>query len=150
MGWVACVGLLLSVLAGAIISRMLVRPLRTLTAVAEKLKQGTLDEGPLIAIRQRRFADEVTVLADVFADMGRQVVRREQQLRTEITELHIHIDSRRREEQAAEITGTDYFRELRTTATRLRARRDRDPAEPEAAPMDPTPRSLDTPSAPAS
>jgi hypothetical protein len=134
MGWVACIGLLLSVLAGIIISRMLVRPLRTLTAVAEELKGGALDEESLIAIRRRRFADEVTVLAEVFADMGRQVVRREQQLRTEITELHIHIDSSRRQEQAAEITETDYFRDLRASASRLRARRDSAPVETDGAP----------------
>jgi HAMP domain-containing protein len=150
MGWVACVGLLLSVLAGILISRMLVRPLRALTAVAEKLKQGVLDEEPLIAIRKRRFADEVTVLADVFADMGRQVVRREQQLRTEITELHIHIDSRRRQEQAAEIIETDYFRDLRTTASRLRALRDRGPTGAEAASTDATPHDPDAPSIPTS
>lgn len=129
MGGVACLGLLLSVLAGLFISRVLVRPLRTLTAVAEHLKQGVLDQAPLTAIRERRFADEVTVLADVFADMGRHVVQREQQLRTEITELHIHIDSRRRQEQAAEITETDYFRDLRTTASRMRARHSNSPAE---------------------
>lgn len=134
MGLVASVGLLLSVLAGAIISRMLVRPLHKLTAAAEQLKHGVLDEAPLMAIRQRRFADEVTVLADVFTDMGRQVVRREEQLRTEITELHIHIDSSRRQEQAAEITETDYFQNLRATASRLRARHDSGPAETEAAP----------------
>jgi hypothetical protein len=134
MGLVACIGLLLSVLAGVLISRMLVRPLNKLTAVAEKLKNGILDEEPLTAIRERRFADEVTVLADVFMEMGRQIVRREKQLRTEITELHINIDSHRRQQQADEITETDYFRNLRATASRMRARRSDDPAEPEDAP----------------
>ena len=134
MGLVAFIGLLLSMLAGVTISRMLVRPLRKLTTVAEQLKNGVLDEAPLIAIRQRRFADEVTVLADVFADMGHQVVRREQDLRSKITELHIHIDTNRRQEQAAEITDTDYFRNLRTTASRLRARRDNDLARPKRRP----------------
>jgi hypothetical protein len=93
-----------------------------LTTVARDLEQGKWDEERLTALRRRRFIDEITVLANVFAAMGHEVVRREQQLRTQITELHIQIDSRRRQQQVDEITETDYFRNLRTTATRLRTR----------------------------
>jgi len=134
MAVVAVLGLLILALAGTVISRMLVRPLHTLTGVAAKLKQGELDESALAAIRERRIADEVTVLAEVFLDMGRQVVRREQQLRTEIAELHIKIDGGRRQAQVDEITETDYFQTLRANATRLRARRAGPPAESTNAP----------------
>jgi hypothetical protein len=131
MALVASVGLLLSVLIAVIVSRLLVRPLRTLTAAAKKLKDGVLDEEPLQAIHRRPFDDEVTVLADVFIDMGRQIMRREQQMRSEITELRITIDSRRRQEQTEEITGTDYFQNLQQTASRIRARRADEPAPPD-------------------
>lgn len=122
MGVVVLFALVLLALVGVAISRMLVRPLAQLTSVARQLEQGEFNEEGLTAIRQRRFADEVTILANVFAEMGRQIVRREKQLRTEIADLHIQIDSRRRQQQVDEITETDYFRNLRDTATRLRSR----------------------------
>lgn len=127
MGLAASVGLLLSVIVGIIVSQLLVRPLRKVTAAAKKLKDGVFDEEPLWSISRRPIADEVTELADVFIDMGRQIMRRENQMRTEITELRITIDSRRRQEQADEITGTDYFQNLQQTASRLRARRTDEP-----------------------
>jgi hypothetical protein len=104
------------------IRRMLVRPLTQLTIVARELEEGKWDEERLTALRRRRFIDEITVLANVFTAMGHEVVRREQQLRTQIAELNIQIDSRRRQQQVDEITETDYFRNLRDTATRLRTR----------------------------
>ena len=133
MAIVVALALVLLALAGFAISRMLVRPLAQLTTVARRLKEGELDEERLTKIRQRRFADEVTILADVFAEMGHQIVRREKQLRTQIAELHIQIDSGRRQQQVDEITETDYFRNLRNTATRLRSR-SQEPSPPEGDP----------------
>jgi nitrogen fixation/metabolism regulation signal transduction histidine kinase len=122
MGLVVLLAFILLAVAAGLISRTLARPLARLTAVARQLGQGKLDEEGLAALRQRRFSDEVTILADVFTDMGRQVVRREQKLRTEIADLHIQIDTSRRQQQVDEITDTDYFRNLRDSATRLRSR----------------------------
>ena len=130
MGVVIALSLGLLALVGFAINRMLVRPLTQLTTVARELEHGEFDEARLTALRRRRFTDELTVLANVFAAMGRQVVRREQQLRTQIADLHIQIDSRRRQQQVDEITETDYFRNLRETATRLRTR-PQEPAPPE-------------------
>jgi len=122
--------LVLLVLAGAAINRMLVWPLNQLTAVARGLEKGEFDEARLTTINQRYNADEVNVLTTVFREMGRQVVRREKQLRTEIADLHIQIDSRRRQQQVDEITDTDYFRNLRDTATRMRSRPSPPPPPP--------------------
>src|SRR5437763_15101039 len=77
---IAVVGLLgLGILAltGAAVRRMLVPPLARLTAVARRLEQGEFDEEQLTPIRQRRFPEEVTLLANVFAEMGSKVVQRE-------------------------------------------------------------------------
>lgn len=122
LGLVVTIALILLGLMGLASSRMIVRPLARLTVAARELEKGKFDEAQLAAIRQRRFSDEVTILADVFADMGRQVVHREEQLRTEIADLHIQIDSGRRQQQVDEIAETDYFRNLRDTASKLRAR----------------------------
>jgi hypothetical protein len=47
---------------------------------------------------------------------------REERLRRQIRELHVTIDEARREKQVAEITETDYFRELERRARELRRR----------------------------
>jgi HAMP domain-containing protein len=48
---------------------------------------------------------------------------REQNLRQEIVQLRIEIDHAKQAKQVAEITGTDYFQELKQKADRLRAKR---------------------------
>jgi HAMP domain-containing protein len=128
MAVVIALSLILMGLVGFAINRSLIRPLKQLTIVARELEEGRLDEERLTALRKRPFADEVTVLTNVFAQMGRQIVQREQQLRSQIADLHIQIDSRRRQQQVDEITETDYFRNLRDTATRLRSQPQDGPA----------------------
>jgi HAMP domain-containing protein len=128
MAVVIALSLILMGLVGFAINRSLIRPLKQLTIVARELEEGRLDEERLTALRKRPFADEMTVLTNVFAEMGHQIVRREQQLRSQIADLHIQIDSRRRQQQVDEITETDYFRNLRETATRLRSQPQDGPA----------------------
>ncbi len=129
LGGVVIAALALLALAGVIISRTLVHPLAQLASVARQLERGVFNEKLLNAVRRRRFADEVSVLAERFEEMGKQIVKREKQLRTEIADLHIQIDSRRRQQQVDEITETDYFRNLRSTATKMRSRRPGQPPD---------------------
>lgn len=119
---VAAVALILLGLVATAMSRTLARPLVQLTAAARQLERGELDESTLAALQQRRFADEVTTLAVVFRDMAAQVIRRERQLKTEISQLTIQIDHQKRSQQVAEITETDYFRTLRENALEIRRR----------------------------
>jgi HAMP domain-containing protein len=126
---VAIAALALLGLAGVVISRTLVHPLSQLATVARQLERGEFNAKLLNAVRNRRFSDEVSVLAERFEEMGKQVVKRETQLRTEIAQLHIQIDSRRRQQQVDEITDTDYFRNLRNTANRMRSRAPGQPTE---------------------
>jgi translation initiation factor 1 (eIF-1/SUI1) len=49
-----------------------------------------------------------------------EVRAREERLRKEVRELRIEIDERRQTEKVAEITGTDYFKDLRDRAKELR------------------------------
>ncbi len=127
LGTVVVAALLLLALAGFAISRTLVHPLSQLATVARQLERGEFNDKLLNLVRNRRFSDEVSVLADRFAEMGTQVVKREKQLRTEIADLHIQIDTKRRQQQVDEITETDYFRDLRSTATKMRSRPARQP-----------------------
>ncbi len=54
--------------------------------------------------------------------MAREVTAREQALKQEVRQLQIEIDAGRAAKQVAEITDTDYFRDLQRRANELRAR----------------------------
>jgi len=52
--------------------------------------------------------------------MALEVRAREDRLRQELRELRIEIDEQRRDRKVAEITGTEYFKNLRDRARDLR------------------------------
>ncbi len=64
--------------------------------------------------------DALGQLARTFQRMALEVRAREERLRQEVRELRIEIDERRQTEKVAEITGTDYFKNLRDRAKELR------------------------------
>ena len=64
--------------------------------------------------------DALGVLARSFARMAGEVRAREERLRREVAELRIEIDEAKQSQRVAEITGSDYFRDLRGRAAELR------------------------------
>ena len=64
--------------------------------------------------------DALGQLARTFVRMAREVRAREERLRAQVRELTIEIDEARQAKKVAEITGTDYFRDLRQRAGELR------------------------------
>ena len=97
------------------------RQVACLTDAAAAVEVGTFDLGGLAEVAQR--PDELGQLARVFESMARQVYAREQRLKQQLHELRIEIDEAKKARQVAEITETDYFRELSQKAQRLRERR---------------------------
>jgi DNA-binding response OmpR family regulator len=65
--------------------------------------------------------DALGQLARVFRRMAREVNAREQALKQEVRQLRIEIDEGRAATQVAEITETDYFRDLQRKANELRS-----------------------------
>ena len=96
------------------------RQVTCLTDAAAAVETGTFDPGCLADVALR--ADELGQLARVFQNMAREVYAREQRLKQQLQELRIEIDEVKKAQQVAEITETDYFRELSEKAQRLRAR----------------------------
>ena len=96
------------------------RQVTCLTDAAAAVEGGTFDPGCLADVAQR--ADELGQLARVFQSMAREVYAREQRLKQQLQELRIEIDEAKKAQQVAEITETDYFRELSEKAQRLRER----------------------------
>ena len=64
--------------------------------------------------------DALGQLARTFQRMALEVRAREDRLREEVRELRIEIDEHRQARKVAEITGTEYFKELRDRAKDLR------------------------------
>jgi two-component system, cell cycle response regulator len=64
--------------------------------------------------------DALGQLARTFQRMALEVRAREERLRQEVRELRIEIDEQRQAQKVAEITGTEYFKDLRERAKELR------------------------------
>jgi CheY-like chemotaxis protein len=97
------------------------------TGAASALEGGVFDPASLEAVATR--SDALGVLARRFASMAEQVRAREEQLRREVRELRIEIDHARQAQRVAEITETDFFRDLRSRAGDLRREVRRDGPE---------------------
>jgi two-component system cell cycle response regulator len=89
-----------------------------LTRAATAVEAGDFDLTSLSPVAARD--DALGRLARVFGRMADEVRAREERLRAEVRELRIEIDDARQARKVAEITQTDYFRDLRSRAGDLR------------------------------
>ena len=101
------------------------------TGAAAALEAGSEDLGDIALVAARD--DALGALARRFESMAREVLAREARLREQVRELRIEIDQGRQARQVAEITDTDFFRDLRGRAADLR-RTIRDEAPDEVVP----------------
>jgi CheY-like chemotaxis protein len=88
------------------------------TRAAAAVEAGTFAVESLDGVAGRE--DSLGQLARVFQTMARQVYEREARLKQQVQELRIEIDEVKKAHQVAEITETDYFRDLCERAERLR------------------------------
>ena len=88
---------------------------------AAAVEEGTFDRDSLSPVAGR--GDALGKLARVFQKMAREVHAREQSLREQVQALSVEIDDAKKARQVAEITETEYFRELCAKAQKLRQRR---------------------------
>jgi two-component system, cell cycle response regulator len=95
-------------------------------SAAGAVEENAFDPADLAQVAARD--DALGQLGRTFQRMALEVRAREERLRQEVRELRIEIDERRQTEKVAEITGTDYFKNLRDRAKELR----RIVADPEA------------------
>ena len=103
-----------------VLSSFLTRPIVRLTNAAEKIGEGdyTYD---LKSFEHGRLNDEVSTLAEVFALMVSKVKKREESLRLQVKELKVEIDEVKREKQVQQIVGSDFFQNLQSKSSRIRA-----------------------------
>ena len=89
------------------------------TGAAEALEAGAFVPSSLESVAVR--TDALGILARRFARMAEEVRAREERLRAEVRELRIEIDQAKQSKRVAEITETDFFRDLRSRAADLRS-----------------------------
>jgi CheY-like chemotaxis protein len=89
-----------------------------LTAAASAVEDGAFEPANLDRVATRD--DALGQLARTFQRMATEVRAREDRLRAEVRELRIEIDATRQAQRVAEITDTDFFRDLRERAPQLR------------------------------
>ncbi len=88
------------------------------TAAAVAVEAQNFNPESLSGVASR--TDELGQLARVFTRMACEVIAREERLKKQIVDLHIEIDRAKEAQEVAEITETDYFRELSEKARKLR------------------------------
>lgn len=89
-----------------------------LTAAAGAVEAGQFHADDLNPVAAR--PDELGQLGRVFQRMAREVQAREQTLQQQVRALRIEIDQAKKAREVAEITESDYFRQLKERALRLR------------------------------
>jgi len=103
----------------------------TLQSLLDYLEQVKVVMGAAAAVEENRFEistldqlakrdDALGQLARVFQKMAREVRLREEKLKQQVTELKIALDETRQKKKVAEITETEYFKNLRSEADTLR------------------------------
>jgi methyl-accepting chemotaxis protein len=123
---IAAAVLVLALVAAIAGARRVARPVGDLTSGALAVESASYVPGSLDHVAAR--PDEIGRLAQVFDRMARQVRAREERLEREVRELSVQIDETKRDRQVAEITETDYFRDLQRRAEELRGRGAREKA----------------------
>ncbi len=89
-----------------------------MTDAAAAVESGQFTTTSLDDVAQR--TDGLGQLARVFQHMAKEVYAREQRLKQQVQELRIELDQAKKESQVAEITETEYFRQLKAKAQDLR------------------------------
>ncbi|MBN2385725.1 MAG: HAMP domain-containing protein [Anaerolineales bacterium] len=105
------------------LSGTITRSLSLITRAAQVLE----DDEPFDPAQLEQVAsgsDEIGQLARVFSRMAIQIQARENQLKQQVTALHIEIDEIKRQAQVAQITENTDFEDLRSRARELRRRRE--------------------------
>ncbi len=119
---VMVLAVVLAAVTGRRAAQRVVVPIEALVGAAQALKDKSeaFDAESLVPVAKRE--DEFGQLARTFQAMGEQVVIREQTLKQEVQELRIEIDEAKKSRAVAEITDSEFFKELQSKASRMRQR----------------------------
>jgi hypothetical protein len=104
-----------------LVSFTFTRALNRLTTAATAIEQDEPYQKEWLQPVVRR-GDEIGRLGRVFDKMANEVRSRVDRLKSEVVKLRIEVDQSRKQQQVAEITNSDYFKELQEKAASVRRR----------------------------
>lgn len=120
--WQSVVSVLLvtgiAAFAALLVSWSIVKPIRTLILAARSLAAYKFD--PDLLKKAARSRDDIGELARVFLALAQEIKRREQDLQDRVSQLQIEIDEGKKERQVAEVTNSDYFKQLQHKAKKIK------------------------------
>lgn len=100
-----------------------IQQMQRLTAAAAALEDGFYEADSIAEVKARE--DALGQLAKVFDRMAKEVVGREARLKKQVMDLRIEIDNKKRAREVAEITESDYFKEIERKAKAARSNKQR-------------------------
>ena len=103
------------------LSGLLTRPIVTLASVANDIGDGNYQQDWAV-LNHDSFRDEVDTLGTVFRSMVEKVAEREKSLRARVAQLEVMIDHSKLQTQVKEITGSEFFQDLRSKVKDMRTR----------------------------
>lgn len=105
--------------ASFFLSDSITKSLRVVTGAARQLENDEpFDPQPLEQVA--RSSDELGTLAKVFSRMANEVQARARKLKEEVLKLKIEIDEVKKQRQVAEITDSEFFKDLKNKARTMR------------------------------
>jgi methyl-accepting chemotaxis protein len=118
---------LIILLINVLLRRYVIEPVNVLGGLAQKISAdedfaSALDDPKIQAVTTR--SDELGNLAQVFRKMAKEVYERTGKLKEQVKQLTITIDHMRRNQEVAEVVGSDFFNDLKKRAGELRKRGD--------------------------
>ena len=117
----------------------MIKPILTMGAVAQAVEKNQLTEPPLPARqlkRDTRRRNEFGKLASVFLRMIEEIKARQDLLEAQLEQLRVEINHEETHAQVRQISSTEFFRNLKSEAKRLREGRNPSPAGMAGIPYD--------------
>lgn len=114
-------GIFFVILISLLISRAIAAPLAQLEKAAEAVEDESFEPDSLSTVTKRN--DELGHLARVFVHMAQAILTRVQKLKNQVLSLNIEIDRTKQKAQVAEITESDFFKDLENKAKEMRRKK---------------------------
>ena len=109
-----------------LLAQSILQPMLKLTEAARAIQSNRFTSQQAAELRDSTGDQtEISYLQQVFGQMAEEVLAREESLRKQVDDLKIIIDESRRSQQVAEITESEFFRELQGRAEAMRNRQQR-------------------------
>ncbi|MDD4734521.1 MAG: ECF transporter S component [Kiritimatiellae bacterium] len=119
IGIMALLVIVIGFIAASFFIKRLTAPIIHLTQVSDQVAAGDYQAITGLDSLCTR-PDELGQLASAFQCMAAKVHERERLLQSQVQELHIEINKVKQQKEVARITGTDYFKTLKSKASQLR------------------------------